>query len=455
MHIIHPSEIRSLRSELMSSTALTPTQHKGKGIGLIVAIVAAIVIPIAAPAIAGAMVTSGMIASASATFASTLIGAGIGAAAAFATGGNPLIGAVGGGFGGYLGAGSIAGGGVGVDTTGIAGGTYGGTSISAAGVPYDAGSAGLMSGGGYDLGVGPVGPGSGGVGADVPLLAGAGPGAGANLGADAGAQLSGYDPSSGGAAWDTSVSTMPSDAARHIYEPTFTAAGAPAAGGPAGAPVLASGGPAGKTFGDRVGDFFGSDMTKFAGVQAGSKVLGSLMAGEPEQTELEKEQLKALQEARAAQGAAVADKTKKADKFYRLAQNVNPDFYGRMAMADELNRKKRAEMAGMRGISFRDTGARAAAQRRGALRTAKLGSFDKARADAQDRRMSLMQQATELTPTGKGYADSRAADLKASDAPYQRMLGERADWQEVAGNVGKGFFELSDEQIKKRQKKIG
>jgi hypothetical protein len=68
----------------------------------VIAVVAAIAIPYLAPQIAGAVFTSGAI---SAAAANTITGAALGFGVAKATGGDPLLGAVGGGAGGYFGGG--------------------------------------------------------------------------------------------------------------------------------------------------------------------------------------------------------------------------------------------------------------------------------------------------------------------------------------------------------------
>jgi len=71
----------------------------GKGVGQILGIVAAIVVPFVAAPIAGAI---GLSAAIGETAGATLVGAGLGAASSAATGGNPLLGAAMGGFGGYM-----------------------------------------------------------------------------------------------------------------------------------------------------------------------------------------------------------------------------------------------------------------------------------------------------------------------------------------------------------------
>lgn len=71
----------------------------GKGVGQILGIVAAIVVPFVAGPIAGAI---GLSAAIGESAGAALVGAGLGAGASAATGGNPLLGAVGGAFGGYM-----------------------------------------------------------------------------------------------------------------------------------------------------------------------------------------------------------------------------------------------------------------------------------------------------------------------------------------------------------------
>lgn len=101
--LVPPSSIKSFEQHLRSTTALTPTQHGGGGLGSIVSIVAAVAIPWAAPAIASSI---GISAALGPTLGGALVGAGLGAATAAATGQNigmgALTGGVGGGIGGYM-----------------------------------------------------------------------------------------------------------------------------------------------------------------------------------------------------------------------------------------------------------------------------------------------------------------------------------------------------------------
>jgi hypothetical protein len=101
--LVPPSSIKSFEQHLRSTTALTPTQHGGSGLGSIVSIVAAVAIPWAAPVIASSI---GISAALGPAIGSALVGAGLGAATAAATGQNigigALTGGVGGGIGGYM-----------------------------------------------------------------------------------------------------------------------------------------------------------------------------------------------------------------------------------------------------------------------------------------------------------------------------------------------------------------
>ena len=97
--MVHPASIPALKYHLMSSTALTPTQHKSKGLGMIIGIVASVAIPFAAPFIATQIGLSTAIGTA---FASAAVGAGLGAGLAALQGGNVLLGAAGGGLSGGI-----------------------------------------------------------------------------------------------------------------------------------------------------------------------------------------------------------------------------------------------------------------------------------------------------------------------------------------------------------------
>lgn len=88
--IVPPASIKSFERQLLSTTALTPTHHKG-GIGKILGFAAAIAVPFAAPAIASAIGVSSVLGQA-------MVGAGLGAVTSLATGGDPLRGALMGGI---------------------------------------------------------------------------------------------------------------------------------------------------------------------------------------------------------------------------------------------------------------------------------------------------------------------------------------------------------------------
>ena len=98
--------VPSLHAELMNTTALTPTHHKG-GIAKVVSIVAAVAIPVAAPAIASSVGLSAALGSQA--IGSALVGGVLGAGVAAATGGDPLMGGLGGAFGGFASGGGFSG----------------------------------------------------------------------------------------------------------------------------------------------------------------------------------------------------------------------------------------------------------------------------------------------------------------------------------------------------------
>ena len=98
--------VPSLHAELMNTTALTPTHHKG-GIAKVVSIVAAVAIPVAAPAIASSVGLSAALGSQA--LGSALVGGVLGAGVAAATGGDPLMGGLGGAFGGFARGGGFSG----------------------------------------------------------------------------------------------------------------------------------------------------------------------------------------------------------------------------------------------------------------------------------------------------------------------------------------------------------
>lgn len=113
-----------------------------KGLKVAIGVVAAIAIPFAAPMIAGAIAGSALFAGTAlggflaGAGGSALVGAGLGAASAAATGRNPLLGAALGGLGGFAGGGGFSG----------LFGTGAGAGTGAASVPVATGGEGLVGG---------------------------------------------------------------------------------------------------------------------------------------------------------------------------------------------------------------------------------------------------------------------------------------------------------------------
>lgn len=405
------SVVPALKSELLASTALTPTQHKG-GLSMVIGIVAAVAIPIAAPAIATAIGVSG-------TIGTALVGAGLGAATAAITGGDPLMGALAGGI-----SGGIAG------YNAPAPGLNGGTAAAAGGAPGQLTAPGIagvapvttvpLAPAGMDpfaaanfatesaaLGLAPSG-------AFQTATAGSSfiPGAANAANAPAGVRLSGNAVGPGGTSLGSASGT-------YAGQPGV----APAAPGPAKAPGF---------FDDPLGTIFSSDAAKQAGGRALTAALSNTMAGDtPNMTAEEEARMAQLAEARRLQKELLDKKQGVSDAYVQQAANINPEYYGQQQLTQEQNRLLRGQQAGLRQINPSDTGLHSATVRRNALDKARLGAFDRGRQEAEAKRLQYMQAAQGSAPTGAGYASGIASDLAAADRRYARLEDETKGYAEI------------------------
>ena len=435
--------VPSLRVDLMSSTALTPTQHKG-GMAKVLGFAAAIAIPWAAPYIATSIGMSGVIGSA-------MVGAGLGAATAYATGGDPLMGALGGGV-----SGGIAG-----FNAPVPGGMTGGSSV----------------GGYYPSMAG---------GAMAPPIA---QGAAGGLSTLATETSSLVDPTfSPPYQVEPSGSFTPSGGPSFVAEtsclvdPSQVGPGLDLSGGyapyngaypnliDANKINMGGGGTAANynqpTLGDKFSgwvDNASNKISNFAGElpdkimssealkQAGGKALtmgvSNAMAGDtPDMSAFEKAKMADLNAARAKQLELQNKKQSVSDSYVQQASNINPEYYGQQALTEEQNRLNRAQQAGLRNVNQRNQGQVNSQTRKNALDKSRLSGFDRGRQEAEAKRLQYMQAAQGSAPTGAQYAGSIAKDLAAEDARYKRL----ADAGQEASDV---FQPIADEIFSTTKKK--
>ncbi len=481
--IVHPATIKSLRSELMVSTALTPTQHKG-GIGRILGVAAAIAIPFAAPAIASAIGLSTSLASAfslvsggsylSAAAGSALggglVGAGLGAGLAFAQGGNPLVGALGGGLGGGIGGYFYQPAAVGAVPSGsILSDTALGAPSSATNVAATAGSQGLLTT--------PVefGAGFGGSGTQVgDLVSTAGfnaPGGASFIPPASGAGLSapgfaGGGPGVGTVAGDAlnTFGSLSSNTLPTLVDPSGIApASGPTFGSGSGVvtPASASGSQAGIL--DRIAGSVRGGVNKFGAkvfsgelpAQAASELVTQFLANQlvktPEMSPEERGRIDQLNAARKEQLRLQLKKEGIADSFFQQALSTNPDEEGRRRLLDAQERLGRAQQAGLRILDPRDTGARQATTRRYALDRSRLGDFDRGRREAETRRFQHLATATGALPDGSDLGDAFSEDLAISDKRAERLAQERRNAAGIIGPLVTDIFGVESEAERKKR----
>lgn len=514
--LVPPSSIKSFEQHLRSTTALTPTQHGGSGLGSIVSIVAAVAIPWAAPAIAGALQISAVLGP---TLGGALVGAGLGAATAAVTGQNigigALTGGVGGGIGGYMNTPT------GIDPfTGntiqssvpFGGPAPGSAAFNAAqGMPTPVGVQSGISGVAQDLGgvtnmpirmTGPeqfTGGVPGGAGAPPSLgsqLSGAyGPdplalptntNMGAVRGVPTGTPLPRVNPGLGGgdpvqfagsygddfligagASDDLSTAyfpdaTKPSMLERYqkLHGPDFRVPRPPTMDAQLGT-QLAGVQPT-PTFGDRLSGFLSDPIAGLKGLpDPVKKGMGDLLtqqaanflASEPEITPGEQAALDQRARIMQMEEAEQARRRELGNQFLQQAQAINPVQLGMESAADAARRYERSSRAGLRNL----TGAqRTAGQRRAALDQARLGgsAFNQGFGRGLQQRMAAISQAASTGANVQPLYNMASADLKAATAARDRLNAERANAAGIVSPlVAQGLFGMTDEERKRQQER--
>jgi hypothetical protein len=476
----------------MSTTALTPTHHKG-GVGAVVAVVASVAIPFAAPMIVSSIAGSMALTAAQMTIASAAVGGFLGAAVAAVTGGNPLLGglsgAVGGGLGGFAKSGGFSGiGGPAPDPTG-----FGGVGIDAAsGVQYASGVA-PTSTVGLTSPTGSVYGGSAGDFAGVQFdpafvpEAGFGPPPGSQ-GQSIAAQLSGsFAPEAGFGPPPPSRFT-PTDPARagliDAADVSLTSNNLPsvqassfdtAYPGLDVVPNVARGRvvPSPQTFGERVSsgfDRFGRELS--AGVEKaldpkklaekglqtaadfGLSKAAEYFADEPPVSPEEEAQLAFLDQQRAEQGRLQGEREKIALGFANQARSVPVS-----GQAESNAAKIAAARAGQEFIrgGSQSPAAVASRQRQVNLAAARRGGTAQiqGRTGGLERQADLFTAAANTLPTGASLATGAAADLAAAEKRFLRQQKEQSNFADIFGGLLPTGAKTAAQREEDRKRELG
>ena len=479
----------------MSTTALTPTQHKG-GVGRILSIAASIAIPIAAPAIVTSLAGSMLLTTAQYTLASTVVGTALGALAAKVTGQpiwqGALSGAFGGGLGGFAKAGGFSGimGGGGAAPTGFQGG--------GGGIPFG-GSAGDFAGlSAAQLGGTPIA-----AAAPAGLTTGIAPGSSVG-GFDAFGNISYGDPygQAGFVAADPALSFVPPSppaspvpfdlasgpdqfgvnrvrvsttsgatpgAGRSLIGPDdFTGLTPEQLGGPPAATVAAPPPTAEPGFLENLGTNLTAGVKKAfdpanlaqKGLEAAGQ-FGLSKAAEyfaddvPEEMSPDEEAF--LRQQRAQQGRLLGEQEKIALQLANEARSVPVS-----GQAESNRAKIAAARAGQTYVrqGSQAPAARLARERRVTLAAARRGGTAQiqGRTGGLARRADLLTAAANVLPTGADLATGAAADLAAADKAFLRrekaLQEQRKNFAAVFGGLLPAG-EDTDEEIEEARKRIG
>jgi hypothetical protein len=445
--------VPSLKSELLSSTALTPTQHKG-GLGGIIGIVAAIAIPFAAPAIAASIGLSSAI---GATLASGLVGAALGAATAAITGGNIAMGAIGGGIGGGIAGYNAAPVGLNGGSAAAAGGAPGQLTAPGALAPTGVTTAPLAPIPGSTVAAGPATAAGSNftnvVGQSfVPTAPVTYNSAGQALTGGTGSPIS-LSPTGGNAytAPQAGLSTGVAPVQTVGAGGTSLGSGLPGAqtsvGFNANPSAIVAQAPAtptaneGFSFKGLADKVFSSETAQQGAGQLLSQALSGAVTGDtPDVSSFEQAKIDQLNAARAQEQELLDKKQAVSDSYVQQASNINPYYYGQQALTEEQNRLNRAQQTGLRRIAPSNSGQRDAQVRRNALDKSRLSGFDRGRQEAEAKRLQYLGAAQASAPTGRGISAGLAADLAAEDARYKRLEGAGQEARDIFDPIINDIF---------------
>ena len=434
--------MQTYHAHLLGTTALVhPTHHKKGVIGKLLGVAISVAIPFAAPAIAGAFAVS----AAAQLAIQVAVGAGMGAFGSLVAGGDPLIGAIGGGLaGGLASPASVSGASNAASTAQRA--VLRGPSLVA---PAAAGPAGIISG--------PVNlPGN--VGGFAP---------GTPIASNVGAQLTGGVPVfNGDTAWVGGIQPktsaqltggagnyIPPDAGTQLSEPILSST--PSRGGMGVNTVASSSEPG---FFDQVQGYLGDlpDSVKNAGVKTLTSLAAGAFAGDEVSTTAEERlRLGQLAEDREREKSLLANRIAISDGFLQQANAIDPDAFGRQNRNDQLIALRRAQQSSLRGLSnSRSAAQRAGLRRRSALDSARLGggAFLTARRTEANRQMGLQAAASNTRPTGAGLSSSSQENLKAARVQVPRVAAAEKEASDVFSPLFAGLFraDLEDDFDKKK-----
>jgi len=413
INFTHLAAITPLRSELLSSTALTPTQHKG-GVGgnfkKLLGLAAGFLLPIATPAISGAIGLSGVI---GAKYANALVGGVLGAGAGYVAGGKTggVLGGLGGASLGYF------------NTPGVRSQAQA-QSVASNAVPTN-----------------------GNVGAPSPRAA---PISSANLGENisnaegkeflfGGEGTQGFIPGPNTQMFGPNQRVpLPSEA------PTF---GDKLQAGLSGVYDKAK-----KKLTDP--EFLTEQALKWGNNYLTGETVGNAVPQTDQQIASRNAQNAALEQLNKQNQANIAFRTKGAEQQYRDADAYNPFVKAGNAYGASMIQSQRGQEKGRRAIDPRNTGLRLANDRRNQLESRRSANtaYTRAFGQAENTQRGLRTAALNSMPKGDAtYANAKAAQYAADTLQAPNLQTERNRASKYYGTTLNEVFGRDSEEEKKKR----
>lgn len=432
INFTHLAAITPLRSELLSSAALTPTQHKGGGGGnfkKLLGLAAGFLLPIATPAISGAIGLSGVI---GAKYANALVGGVLGAGAGYVAGGKTggVLGGVGGASLGYF------------NTPGVRSQAQA-RSVASNAVPTN-----------------------GNVSAPSPRAAQI---SSANLGPNI-SNAEGTEVLFGGQGVNNlSKQGFIPGPDTQMFGPTKAFTGLDYAGGGFTQRVpLTSGDP---TFGDRFQaglsgiydkakekladpEFWVDNALKLGNNYLTDKTVGNAVPQTDQQIASRNAQNAALEQMNKQNQANIAFRTEKAKQLNRDADAYNPFIKAGDAYGANMIQSKRGQEKGRRAIDPRNTGLRLANDRRNQLESRRSANtaYTRAFEQAENTQRGLRTAALNSMPKGDAtYANAKAAQYAADTLQAPNLQTERDRASKYYGTTLNEVFGRDSEEEKKKR----
>jgi len=447
--------VPSLRSELLGSTALTPTHHKG-GLGIVIGIVATIATAGLGGPLAAAIGVSQAVGTA-------IAGAAFGAIAAGITGGDPLLGAVAGGFGGFISGGGLgdifgpATGGVG--TAGafdIPGDPFGSTGFEAF-TPSGALTSPLAAP--ATISLQPTISGGGGVSQAATFE----PGGGSFITPDE-FGLTGFETDvsgggfTGGPQIDPFVNTF-DPGPGVVGQQRFGVEPGVQQGGLLVEPQAASGGgTAPPPAAEKAFEF--SDLLPTAkefrtqAISGFGKLAINALTGalEEEPPQTRREQEATVLADRALEGQLRLQNKQEAisNRFLTQAAGIRPDQQGQLQFALERERFGRLAREQERRLAPNQTGTLAAFRRRALLDRSRLGGFQRGRESGQAQQERLLAAGSAALPTGSTLTASTQAALADANRGFARQQQENKNRAELFAGLLPNPDVLTAEERRRR-----